>query len=166
VSRAPLQVGSSAPEFALPSAAGPLVTLSGLLASGAALVVFFPFAFSETCTVELDDIRDGLASFGGVSLVAVSCDPKFSLRMFAKWRGYRFPLLSDFWPHGAAASSYGVFDAVRGMSVRGTFLISTDGVIRFSEANEPGDVRAQDGWRSAIADLERPDGAISGSVES
>ena len=148
-----LVVGSVAPDFLLPSAAGPEVRLSALLEQGPVLLVFFPFAFSQTCTVELDDIRDRLSSFAGVSLVAISADPKYALRMFARYRGYTFPLLSDFWPHGALASSFGVFDTRGGFPVRGTFLIDWAGVIRFAEANAPGDVRSQDGWRAAIAEL-------------
>ena len=51
------------------------------------------------------------------------------------------------------ARSYGVFDEPHGMPVRGTFLIDAAGVIRFSEINEAGDARDQNGWRAAIAEL-------------
>jgi peroxiredoxin (alkyl hydroperoxide reductase subunit C) len=148
-----LAVGAAAPDFTLPSGQGPVVSLADFRGRRAVLVVFYPFAFSSTCTAELDDIRDHLASFAGVELLAVSVDTKYSLRMFAKWHGYEFPLLSDFWPHGAVASDYGVFDAARGMAVRGTFLIDATGRVRFAEINDPGDIRDQNGWRAAIEDL-------------
>ena len=41
---------------------------------------------------------------------AISTDPTYSLRVFADTDGLNFPLLSDFWPHGAVAQAYGVFD--------------------------------------------------------
>ena len=61
-----------------------------------------------------------------VQVVAVSCDPVFTLRAFADADGLTFPLLSDFWPHGAVASSYDVFDAERGCARRST---STEGLV-------------------------------------
>jgi peroxiredoxin len=148
-------VEGTAPVFTLPSGHGSQVSLADYRGRRAVLLVFYPFAFSPICTAELDDIRDHLDSFANASvqLLAVSIDTKYTLRMFGKWRGYRFPLLSDFWPHGAVARAYGVFDAERGMAVRGTFLIDEAGQIRFSEVNEPGDVRDQNGWQVAIDQL-------------
>jgi peroxiredoxin len=148
---APLRIGDTAPRFRLPSAAGPPVGLADHRGRRPVLLVFYPFAFSPICTSELDGMRDH--AFERVQLIAVSCDPKYSLRVFARERGYTFPLLSDFWPHGETARAYGVFDASHGMPVRGTFLIDAAGVVRFSEINEPGDARDQDGWRAAIAAL-------------
>lgn len=147
-----LAVGATAPNFSLGSAQGPTVSLVELLADRAVLLVFYPYAFTTICTAELDEVRDHLDSFDTdvVQLVAVSCDTKFALRAFAKWRGYEFALLSDFWPHGETARSYGVFDEGAGMAVRGTFLIDRAGVIRFAEANDPGQARRQDGWREAV----------------
>jgi peroxiredoxin (alkyl hydroperoxide reductase subunit C) len=62
-------------------------------------------------------------------------------------------LLSDFWPHGAVAKAYGVFNETNGFANRGTFLIDRDGVVRFAEMNEPGQGRDADIWRDAIKDL-------------
>ncbi len=147
----PPQVGDPAPAFRLPSADGPTVALADHRGRRPVLLVFYPFAFSRICTSELDGMRDH--AFGDVQLLAVSCDPKYSLKAFARERGYRFPLLSDFWPHGEVARAYGVFDDAHGMPVRGTFLVDTGGTVRFREVNEPGDPRDQDGWRAAVAAL-------------
>lgn len=150
------QVGDRAPGFRLPSASGPSVGLADHRGHRPVLVVFYPFAFSPICTSELDDMRDAVshdAAFDRVQLLALSCDPKYSLRVFARERSYPFPLLSDFWPHGEVARAYGVFDTSHGMPLRGTFLVDVAGVVRFREVNEPGDARNQDGWRAAVAAL-------------
>ncbi|MEO5833628.1 MAG: peroxiredoxin [Nakamurella sp.] len=151
-----LRVGDPAPHFRLPSAAGPLVALADHRGRRPVLLVFYPFAFSPICTSELDSMRDH--AFERVQLIAVSCDPKYALKVFARERGYRFPLLSDFWPHGEVARAFGVFDEPHGMPVRGTFLIDAAGIIRFTEVNDVGDPRDQAGWRAAIAGL----GAVTG----
>ena len=79
-------------------------------------MVFFPFAFSGICTGELCEIRDDLEAFANddVQVLAVSCDPMFTLRACADAQGYFFPLLSDFWPHGEVARAYGVFNETAG----------------------------------------------------
>lgn len=73
-----------------------------------------------------------------VQVLAISCDPTFSLAAWATSAGFGFPLLSDFWPHGAVASSYRVFDTAKGMALRGTFLVRPDGTVSFTEVNRPG----------------------------
>jgi mycoredoxin-dependent peroxiredoxin len=56
----------------------------------------------------------------------------YALRVYAEQEDFGFPLLSDFWPHGAVARAYGVFDEARGCAQRGSFLIDQDGTIRWS----------------------------------
>lgn len=156
----PLGVGAVAPDFTLKDQNGVDVNLSGFRGSEHAqgknvLLVFYPFAFSGICTGELHEIRDDLGSFvdDDVQVLAISCDPMFSLRGWADLEGYFFPLLSDYWPHGAVAQSYGVFHESGGMATRGTFLIDTDGVIRWTLINPPGESRDFNGFRAALAEL-------------
>ncbi|MFP3835917.1 redoxin domain-containing protein, partial [Chryseobacterium sp. SIMBA_028] len=87
------------------------------------VIVFYPFAFSGICTGELCELRDNLADFedANATVLAVSVDSKFTLRAYAEQENYGFDLLADFWPHGAVAQRYGVFDAASGMALRGTF---------------------------------------------
>ena len=75
----------------------------------------------------------------------------FSLKAFREQEGFDFPLLSDFWPHGATAQAYGVFNEKAGMALRGTFLVDAEGKVAFAEVNAPGDVREQSGWKDAVA---------------
>lgn len=165
----PLEVGVLAPDFTLKDQNGVDVTLSsfrrstgsrdgadgGSRAGKNVLLVFYPFAFSGICTGELHEIRDDLGSFVGddIQVLAISCDPIFSLRGWADLEGYFFPLLSDFWPHGEVSRAYGVFHHPGGMPTRGTFLIDTEGVIRWSLINPPGEVRDFGAYRAALADL-------------
>jgi peroxiredoxin (alkyl hydroperoxide reductase subunit C) len=119
-------------------------------------VVFYPFAFSGICTGELCAVRDDLGSFQNddVQVLAVSVDHVFALKAWSDQEGYQFPLLSDFWPHGEVATAYGVFNADRGMAVRGTFLVDKAGIVRFAEVNAPGEARDQDAWKKALASVD------------
>ena len=149
-----LSVGDNAPDFSLPDQDKQVVSLAELRGTPA-LLVFYPFAFSGICTGELCQLRDELSTYSaaGVRVFAISTDPVFSLKAFREKEGYEFPLLSDFWPHGAVAQAYGVFNEKAGMALRGTFLIDTEGMVAFAEVNQPGDARAQSGWKDAVARL-------------
>jgi mycoredoxin-dependent peroxiredoxin len=150
-----VEVGSEAPDFTLNDYNKQRVTLSSFRGSRAVLLVFYPFAFSGTCRGELCQLRDELATYedDGVQVLGVSVDSPFALKAWANQEGYQFPLLSDFWPHGAVAQAYGVFNDTSGMAVRGTFLVDLDGVVRFAEVNGPGEARDQDAWKKAVASL-------------
>jgi mycoredoxin-dependent peroxiredoxin len=149
-----LSVGDAAPEFSLPDQDKQVVSLTDLRGTPV-LLVFYPFAFSARCTGELCQLRDELAAYtdAGVTVLAISTDAVFSLKAFKAQEGFDFPLLSDFWPHGTVAESYGVFNEKAGMALRGTFLLDADGVVVFAEVNQPGDVREQSGWKDAVAKL-------------
>ena len=54
--------------------------------------------------------------------------------------GLPFPLLSDYWPHGAIGKAYGVFNDERGMDKRSAFLVDASGIIRFAKVYEPGTI--------------------------
>ena len=149
-----LTVGDRAPEFSLPDQDKQVVSLTDLRGTPA-LLVFYPFAFSGLCTGELCQLRDELAVYtdAGVRVLAISTDPVFSLKAFREKEGFDFPLLSDFWPHGATAQAYGAFNDKAGMAVRATFLVDGEGKVAFAEVNGPGDVREQSGWKDAVAAL-------------
>ena len=146
--------GLPAPDLALPDAHGTPVSLVGMRGMPVALV-FFPFAFSGRCTTELCELRDNLDDFeaAGVRLLGVSCDSPYALRAWGEQEGFGFDLLSDFWPHGAAAQAYGVFDAESGLAGRGSFLIDADGIVRWSVVNPRGQVRDIGAYRAALAAL-------------
>ena len=146
--------GAPAPRFSLRDQHGAQTAVGGKAEDGrATLLVFYPFAFSGVCGSELAALRDAGAEFHGerVRLAAVSCDPMHALRGYADQEGFEFPLLSDFWPHGAAARAYGVFDEARGCAGRGSFLIDADGVLRWSLINPISEARPLAAYREALA---------------
>ena len=51
-----------------------------------------------------------------------------------------FPLLSDFWPHGAVGKVYGIFNEERGMDKRAAYVLDAKGVIRYMKLYEPGTI--------------------------
>lgn len=62
-------------------------------------------------------------------------------------------MLSDFFPHGAVAQAYGIFDETRGCAVRGTFIIDKEGVVRWTIVNGLGDARNIAEYKAALATI-------------
>lgn len=153
--QAPPTLGQIAPDFTLPDQHGEAVTLSEVTADRHALLVFYPFAFSSICTSELLEIQLNIDRFDNnlVRPYGISCDARYSLASWAAHEGYRFPLLSDFWPHGEVARAYGVFDESSGRAVRGTFLVAPGGAIRWSLVHEAGEQRDIGVLYEAVKDL-------------
>ncbi|RKS73968.1 peroxiredoxin [Motilibacter peucedani] len=149
-----MRLGDPAPAFTLEDTHGTPVSLASLRGTRV-LLVFFPHAFTPVCTgevAELDGLREALAGHG-VRVLGVSCDPAPALRAFAEQQGFGFDLLSDFWPHGAAARSYGVFGEARGIAGRGSFLVDEDGLLRWSVLSSGGEPRDAAGYLAAAAAL-------------
>ncbi|MGI8523106.1 MAG: peroxiredoxin [Nocardioides sp.] len=141
-----LDAGVSAPDFTLRDQFGQDVTLSSYRGRKAVALVFYPAAFSGVCTGEMAGIRDRLAEFMTFDseVLAISCDPLYALRTFADSDGINFPLLSDFWPHGAVARAYGVFDQERGQALRSSYVVDKQGTISWSVHNPMADGRDLD----------------------
>ena len=141
-----LPVGTAAPDFTLRDQFGADVTLSGFVGRKAVMLVFYPAAFSGVCISEMAQIRERLAEFltFDTEVLAISCDPMFSLRTFADADGLNFPLLSDFWPHGEVARAYGVFDEEAGTALRSSYVVDKDGRISWAVHNASRDGRDLD----------------------
>jgi peroxiredoxin (alkyl hydroperoxide reductase subunit C) len=149
-----LEAGTEAPDFTLKDQDGQPVTLRALPGKNV-LLVFFPLAFTGICQGELDEIRDNLSSYvnDDTQTLAISVGPPPTHKVWARQSGFTFPVLSDFWPHGAVAQAYGVFNDDTGFANRGTFVVDRTGVIRFAELKGPGEARNQALWTDALAAL-------------
>jgi mycoredoxin-dependent peroxiredoxin len=150
-----LAIGQEAPNFTLTNQFGESVELAAFRGKKNVVIVFYPFAFSGICTGELCSLRDDLGAYQneGTELLAISCDPMYSLKAFGDAEGYKFNLLADFWPHGEVSKAYGVFNEDRGFSIRGTFVVDKAGVLRWQVLNGPGDARNAADYKAALAAL-------------
>lgn len=150
-----IAVGDTAPDFVLRDQDRQEVKLSDYRGKKVVLM-FYPFAFSGICTPEVCEIRDRRADFvnDDTQVLSVSIDSVFALKAFAAAEGVDYPLLSDFWPHGAVAQAYGVFDDAIGVAHRATFVIDREGVVRWSVLNPISEARNADDYIKALAEVD------------
>lgn len=152
--------GESAPALELPDTFGTPVALESLRGTPVCLV-FLPMAFSATCTGELRALRDHADEFerAGVRVFGVTCDAVPTLRAWAEHEGVAgadgggVQLLSDFWPHGAAAQAYGAFDPATGAPRRVSVLVDAHGIVRWTTTSRPGHARDVTEHLAAVAAL-------------
>ena len=132
-----VEIGSPAPAFALPDTEGTIVTLEQHRGSKT-LVVFIPFPWTGICDGEACTLRDHFADLNSLdaNVVMISSYPRPAIKKWVQENGFRFPVLSDFWPHGQVGRLYGVFDEGTGSNRRSTFVLDADGVVRAIVATE------------------------------
>lgn len=150
-----MKVGDEAPDFELADQHGQVVRLRAFRGRKAVLLVFYPWAFTGVCSGELHEMQARLSELAteDVELLAVSTDSLYALRAWADRETFTFPLLSDFWPHGAVAAAYGVLHEGIGIALRGTFLVDRDGTLRWSVVRGIPEAREVDDYVRAIAAL-------------
>ena len=151
-----LAVGEQAPDFTLKDQNNQLVRLSAFRGERGVLLVFFPLAFTGICQRELDDIQDRIGEFvnDDLATLAVSVGPPPTHKVWATQRGFTFPVLADFWPHGAVSQAYGVFNDSSGYPNRGTIAVDRSGIVRFADCRQPGEGRDAAVWAAALAALQ------------
>lgn len=133
-----LTVGSTAPDFTLLDHNKQPVTLSSFRGQKVVLA-FFPAAFTGVCQAEMCSFQSAIQRLNTVNaqVLAISADIPFSNNAFAAANGLTFPLLSD-WSL-ATINAYDValanFAGIEGLtrSVRATFVIDAEGVIRHAD---------------------------------
>src|SRR3982751_2231276 len=143
-----LSVGTKAPDFTLPTkpADGPKpVTLSEQFSKGNTLLLFFPMAFTGTCTTEMCGITLDLSAYGSLNaaVYGISGDNPFAQEAWAQKEKITVPLLSDY--EHKVAQAYGVmYDSflpqmnlgMSGVPKRSAFIIDRNGVIQYAESND------------------------------
>jgi glutaredoxin len=68
--------------------------------------------------------------------------------------GISYPLLSDFWPHGAVAECYGVFRRVEGITERAIFVLDGQGVVRYVDVHDIADQPDNEEIRRVLRQIE------------
>jgi mycoredoxin-dependent peroxiredoxin len=150
-----VQIGDEAPDFELEDQTRKPVRLSDYRGKKAVVLVFYPMSFTGVCQGEMCSIRDSIEVFrnDAVETIAISVDSTATHARWAHEQGFGFPLLSDFWPHGGVASTYGVFDETLGVAVRGTFIVDQAGKVVYTDRNPVPEARDQDAWKQALGTI-------------
>jgi glutaredoxin-dependent peroxiredoxin len=133
-----IPTGSKAPDFTLKSktASGLVdVKLSNNFGKTNTVLLFFPLAYTSVCTTELCDVSNGLSSFAGASVIAVSVDSPFAQEAWAKTNNIQATLASDL--NKEVIKKYDVvFPMLAGVgdtAARAAFVIDKSGVVQYSE---------------------------------
>jgi len=135
-----LEMGDMAPDFVLRDQAGKEFKLSDFRGKRV-LLSFHPAAFTPVCSAQMKSLEEHQETFESLNTVAVgiSVDTIPSRRAWAKELGItNTRLLSDFWPHGAAAKLYGIFREKEGFSERANIIVDEAGKIVFFKVYEIG----------------------------
>ena len=135
-----IQIGQQAPDFTLFDSDKQKVALSDYKGKNV-LLLFFPQAFTGTCTKELCSTRDNIALYNSANaqVFGISVDSVFTLAKFKEEQHLNFPLLSDF--NKTVSAAYGslydsfVFD-MKGVSKRSAFVLDKQGIVRYAEVLE------------------------------
>lgn len=141
-----VEVGSTAPDFALVNQDREMVTLHDELKKGPVVLAFFPGAFSGTCTREMCTLRDDFGSFrqARANVLGITTDTFFALKAWQEQQQPGFPLLSDY--NKEVITIYGVVNpdmiGLRNIAKRAVFVIDQSGIVRHRQVlddarNEP-----------------------------
>jgi peroxiredoxin len=135
-----ISAGDQAPAFALYNTEKQKISLEDQKGKNV-LLLFFPLAFSSTCTAELCGVRDNIAVYNSANAVVfgISVDSHYSLRKFREEQHLNFDLLSDFNKEvsGEYEALYETFGMeMRGVSKRAAFVIDKEGIVRYAEVLE------------------------------
>ena len=135
-----IEIGQPAPDFTLYDSTKNKITLSDMKGQNV-LLLFFPLAFTSTCTAELCSIRDNISFYNNVNakVFGISVDSLHTLAKYKADQNLNFTLLSDF--NKDVSSLYGsIYETfgynMKGVSKRSAFVIDKDGIVRYTEVLE------------------------------
>jgi len=136
----PIQIGQTAPDFTLRDTEKNRVTLSAQKGKNVVLL-FYPLAFTSTCTKELCYMRDNLTAYNALNaqVYGISVDSLYAQGRFKAEQNINFPLLSDFNKEASIAydTIYETFsNDMKGVSKRSAFVIDKEGIVRYAEVLE------------------------------
>jgi peroxiredoxin len=124
-------IGQPAPDFKLRDTQNNEVSLDDLKGSKT-IIAFIPFPHTGICDAEACALRDDYSSLSadGSKVVIISVHARPLLAAWATQNNIPFPVLSDFWPHGAVAQAYGCFNDQLGVAMRASYVLDKDGIVR------------------------------------
>src|SRR3990172_5871982 len=131
-----LKVGDPAPDFQLKGTGKTEFKLGDYRGKKNVVLAFFPAAFSPVCSQQMPRIQSQRGQFDASEavVVGISVDNTWALDAFAQQVGIDFPILSDFYPHGAVAEKYGVL-LPNGVCERAVIGIDKDGIVRYIDVH-------------------------------
>jgi len=133
-----VRVGDSAPNFTLPAVSGDKISLGQYLGKKNVVLSFVPAAWTPVCSDQWPgyNIVKGIFDKNDAILLGITVDNIPTLFSWTNQMGKLwFPVLSDFWPHGGIADSYGVLRS-DGTAERAIFIIDKDGIIRYIDVHD------------------------------
>lgn len=153
-----LKIGDKAPAFKLYSSEKKEISLEDFKGKNV-VILFFPLAFTSTCTAELCGVRDDIANYQRLDaeVLAISVDTPHTLAKFKEEQHFNFTVLSDF--NKEASTAYGsIYEnfvlGMRGVSKRSAFVVDKEGVIQYAEVLEnAGDVPNLEAVKASLAGL-------------
>jgi len=133
-----VKVGDRAPNFTLPAVSGEKVSLSQYLGKKNVVLSFVPAAWTPVCSDQWPgyNIAKDIFEQNNAILLGITVDNIPTLFAWTNQMGKLwYPVLSDFWPHGAVAKRYGVL-RTNGVSERALFIINKKGIIRYIDVHD------------------------------
>ena len=133
-----VKIGDPAPNFSLTAVSGQKVSLNQYLGKKNVILSFVPAAWTPVCSAQWQDFKKRKDSFdrSDAVLLGITADNAPTLYAWTKQMGnIWFPVLSDFWPHGAVADLYGVLRS-DGTTERAIFIIDKEGIIRYIDVHD------------------------------
>jgi peroxiredoxin (alkyl hydroperoxide reductase subunit C) len=137
-SKLKVKVGDPAPNFTLPSISGEKVSLNQFQGKKNVVLSFVPAAWTPVCSDQWPgyNIAKDIFNQYDAILLGITVDNIPTLFAWTNQMGKLwFPVLSDFWPHGAVAKKYGVLRS-SGVSERALFVIDKKGMIRYIDVHD------------------------------
>lgn len=128
-----VKIGDKAPDFTLPSISGERISLSDFRGKKNVVISFVPAAWTPVCSDQWPGYNLAKSFFdeNDAVMLGITVDNIPTLYAWTNQMGKLwFPVLSDFWPHGAVADIYGVL-RTSGVTERALFVIDKEGIIRY-----------------------------------
>lgn len=149
-----ITVGEKAPDFALPSLSGQIISLSQFKGKKNVVISFVPAAWTPVCSDQWPGYNLAKAIFdkNNATLLGITVDNIPTLYAWTNQMGdLWFRVLSDFWPHGKVASMFGVLRS-DGVAERALFIIDKKGIVRYAHVS---DINKRPDLKDLVDELEK-----------